>query len=251
MPEALLQLAGLTKRYGGLVVVNDASLDVRQGEIHALIGPNGAGKATLVGLVSGTVAGDSGSVRLAGRDITRLPFHRRSRLGLGRCFQVSSIIPGFSALENVALAVQARSGSSFRFFRPARLDPALNSHALRFLGDVGLAERAGAPAASLSHGEVRQLELAVALATEPRVLLLDEPLAGAGAEETERLIGLLNGLRARFGILLIEHDMQAVFALADRISVLSQGSLIATGNAASIRADPEVRAAYLGEDAIA
>jgi len=251
MPDPLLHLVGLTKRYGGLVVVDDVSLSLESGEIHALIGPNGAGKSTLIGLISGTVASDGGSVRLDGRDLTGLPLHRRARLGLGQCFQVSSIIPDFSALENVALAVQARLGRSFRFFRAVRDEPAFNRPALGFLNDVGLQERANVPAMMLSHGEARQLELAVVLAQQPRVLLLDEPLAGAGAEETAHFVKLLNRIRHHFGILLIEHDMQAVFALADRISVLAQGRLIATGDAASIRAHAEVRAAYLGEDELA
>ena len=247
MTQPLLTLTSLTKRYGGLVVVNDVSLTVQTGEIHALIGPNGAGKTTLISLISGTTLGDSGAVHLDGADITHLPLHRRARLGLGRCFQVSRLIGDFTAQENVALAVQARCGSSFRFFRPANRDATLNMPARAVLDQVGLADRADTPAAALSHGEQRQLELAVVLAAEPRLLLLDEPLAGAGPEETERLIALLDTLRHRFGILLVEHDMQAVFTLADRISVLVQGTLVVTGDADTIRRHQAVRAAYLGE----
>ncbi len=251
MSEPLLELCGLCKRFGGLTVTDAVSLTVLPGEIHALIGPNGAGKTTLIHQVSGTLRPDNGAVLIAGQDVTGWSLPRRARLGLGRSFQITSIVPGFTALENVALAVQARSGSSFRFLRPVRREAALNAAALAALGRVQLAHRADVPAATLSHGEKRQLELAVALAAEPRLLLLDEPLAGAGPEETERLVTLLGGLRKQFGILLVEHDMQAVFALADRISVLVYGRIVVTGTAAEIRAHPEVRSAYLGEDAIA
>ncbi len=251
MSEPLLELRGLCKRFGGLTVTDAVSLTVLPGEIHALIGPNGAGKTTLIHQVSGTLRPDSGAVLIAGQDVTGWSLPRRARLGLGRSFQVTSIVPGFTALENVALAVQARSGSSFRFVRPVSREAALNAAALAALGRVLLGHRAEVPAATLSHGEKRQLELAVALAAGPRLLLLDEPLAGAGPEETERLIALLGGLRDQFGILLVEHDMQAVFALADRISVLVYGRIVVTGTAAEIRAHPEVRSAYLGEDAIA
>jgi branched-chain amino acid transport system ATP-binding protein len=251
MPEPLLELHGLHKRFGGLRVTDDVSLTVLPNEIHAVIGPNGAGKTTLMGLISGTIPADGGTVLIGGRDVTHWNLARRVRLGLGRSFQITSIIPGFSALENAALAVQARDGSSFRFVRPARGEARLNHEARAALAQVGLADRAGVVAGTMSHGEKRQLELAVALAMQPTLLLLDEPLAGAGAEETERLIGLLRELRARYGILLVEHDMQAVFALADRISVLVYGRIVVTGDAATIRDHPEVRSAYLGEDAIA
>jgi branched-chain amino acid transport system ATP-binding protein len=244
----VLRLDGLRKRFGGLAVTEDVSLDIAPGEIHAVIGPNGAGKTTLINLVSGTLRADAGRVLLAGRDVTALPLARRARRGLARSFQVSSLLPGFSALENAALAVQARSGTSFRFLRPAAAEAGLNDAALAALAQAGLADRADVPAAALSHGERRQLELAVALAMQPRVLLLDEPLAGAGPEETERLVTLLLGLKGRYGILLVEHDMRAVFALADRISVLVYGRIIAAGPPAAIRADAAVRAAYLGED---
>jgi len=249
--DPLLELRNLRKSFGGLVVTDDVTLDLRPGEIHALIGPNGAGKTTLIHQVSGTLAPDSGQVIFAGEDVTRLSLARRARRGLARSFQITSIIPGFSTLENVALAVQARSGSSFRFFRPAHAEAALNEQAMEALAEVGLERRAAVSAAALSHGEKRQLELAIALAMRPRLLLLDEPLAGTGAEEAERLMRILDGLRARYGILLIEHDMPAVFALADRISVLAQGRVIASGTKDEIRANPLVRDAYLGEDEVA
>ena len=251
MADALLELRRLRKSFGGLVVTDDVSLELRPGEIHALIGPNGAGKTTLIHQISGTLAPDSGEVIFAGEDVTHLPMARRARRGLARSFQITSILPGFSTLENVALAVQARSGSSFRFFRPASSEATLNDEAMAALREVGLERRAGVLSAALSHGEKRQLELAIALAMRPRLLLLDEPLAGTGAEEAERLMRILGGLREHYGILLIEHDMPAVFALADRISVLAQGRLIATGTKEEIRADPVVRDAYLGEDEVA
>jgi branched-chain amino acid transport system ATP-binding protein len=248
MADPLLRLADLRKHYGGLAVTDGVSLDVLPGEIHAVIGPNGAGKTTLIHEITGTVAPDAGQVLFAGRDITRLSRPRRVRAGLARTFQITTVVAGFSALENVALAAQARAGSSFRFFRPAAAERALNAAAMEALAEVGLAERAAVPAGALSHGEKRALELAIALATRPRLLLLDEPLAGAGPEETERLVALLTRLKARYTILLVEHDMQAVFALADRISVLVYGRIIATGGVAAIRGNAEVRAAYLGED---
>jgi branched-chain amino acid transport system ATP-binding protein len=246
--EPLLELRGLTKAFGALKVTQEVSLTVLPGEIHAVIGPNGAGKTTLVHQVSGTLAPDAGSIHFAGSDVTRLPLARRARLGLARSFQITAVLPGFSVLENAALAVQARSGHSFRFWRAAATEAALNNAALDALAQVGLTARAETLAGDLSHGERRQLELAIALAMQPRLLLLDEPLAGAGPEETERLVGILAGLKARYGILLVEHDMAAVFALADRISVLVYGQVIATGTPAEIRANAEVRAAYLGED---
>ncbi len=250
MAEALLSIQGLCKHYGGLAVTNDVSLEVQPGEIHALIGPNGAGKTTLIHQVTGTVLPDAGRVVFAGADITRLSFPRRVHAGLARSFQITSIIAGFSVLENVALAAQAKSGSSFRFFRAAASEEALNQAAHDALTEVGLADRAAIMAGALSHGEKRALEIAIALATQPRLLLLDEPLAGAGPEETEKLIALLRRLKARYAILLVEHDMQAVFALADRISVLAEGRIIASGSTAEIRMSAEVRAAYLGEEEI-
>ncbi len=250
MAEALLRIEALRKRYGGLAVTDDVSLDMREGEIHAVIGPNGAGKTTLIHQISGTVLPDSGRVVFAGRDVTRDSLARRVRAGLARSFQITCVVPGFTARENVALAAQARSGSCFRFLRAADRDAAANAVAEAALQEVGLHARAATQAGLLSHGEKRQLELAIALATGPRLLLLDEPLAGAGPEETARLIALLSRLRARYGILLVEHDMPAVFALADRISVLVQGRVIASGAPAAIRSNEEVRAAYLGEEAM-
>jgi branched-chain amino acid transport system ATP-binding protein len=249
--DALLSLRHLRKRFGGLAVTDDVSLDVASGEIHAVIGPNGAGKTTLINEISGVLPLDSGSITFAGRDITHLAMHRRARLGLARSFQITSVIPAFTALENVALAVQAGAGSSFRFVRPAASETRLNTPAMEALEQVGIGPQAHTPAGAMSHGEKRQLELAIALATQPRLLLLDEPLAGAGPEETERLIGILRGLKHRYTIVLVEHDMQAVFAMADRISVLVYGRLIATGTPEEIRGNAEVRAAYLGEDDIA
>jgi branched-chain amino acid transport system ATP-binding protein len=246
--EPILRLDGLRKRFGGLAVTDGVSLEVLPGEIHAVIGPNGAGKTTLIHQVSGTLRPDAGRVVFAGRDVTQLSLARRARLGLARSFQITSVLPGFTALENAALAVQARSGSSFRFLRAAASESALNRAAMDALAQTGLADRAAVPAAALSHGERRQLELAIALAMQPRLLLLDEPLAGAGPEETDRLVALLRGLKHRYAILLVEHDMQAVFALADRISVLVYGRIVATGTPDAIRANAEVRAAYLGED---
>ena len=246
--EILLELDGLRKRFGGLAVTDGVSLSLAQGEIHALIGPNGAGKTTLIHQISGTLAPDAGRVLFLGEDVTRLGLAARARRGLARSFQITSVVPGFSAIENVALAVQARSGSSFRFLRAARGEAGLNEAAMGALAEVGLAARAAVPAAALSHGEKRQLELAIALAMRPRVLLLDEPLAGTGAEEAERLIRILTELKPRYGILLIEHDMPAVFALADRVSVLAQGRIIASGGVDVIRADAAVRAAYLGDE---
>ncbi len=248
MVEPLLSLRGLKKRFGGLAVTDDVSLDVVPGEIHAIIGPNGAGKTTLINEISGVLPLDEGRILFDGQDITRLPLHRRAQRGLARSFQITSIIPDFTALENTALAVQAGDGTSFRFFRAAARESRLNEAAQEALDAVGLAHRAATPAGAMSHGEKRQLELAIALATKPRLLLLDEPLAGAGPEETERLVSLLRGLRGRYTIMLVEHDMQAVFALADRISVLVYGRLIATGGPDAIRHNAEVRAAYLGED---
>jgi branched-chain amino acid transport system ATP-binding protein len=248
--EALLELRGLRKNFGGLAVTDDVSLTVRPGEIHALIGPNGAGKTTLIHQISGTLAPDQGQVIFDGRDVTRLPLAKRARMGLARSFQLTCIVPSLSALENVALAVQARSGSSFRFLRPAASEARLNAEAMDALSELGLDRRAALPAAALSHGEKRQLELAIALAMQPRLLLLDEPLAGTGAEEADRLIRILTALKARYAILLVEHDMQAVFALADRISVLAQGRVIASGTPDGIRADPAVRTAYLGDEEV-
>jgi branched-chain amino acid transport system ATP-binding protein len=246
--ETLLETAGLTKRFGGLVATGEVSLSVAPGEIHAVIGPNGAGKTTLIGQLSGELIPDSGSIRFAGADISRLGPARRAALGIARSFQITSIFREFTTLDNVALAIQARAGHSFRFWRAARQDASLRDPAFAALGVVGLAGRADLPAGSLAHGEKRALELAMALATGPRLLLLDEPMAGMGPEESASMVRLLAGLKGRFSIVLVEHDMDAVFALADRITVMVYGRVIASAEPAAIRADPEVRRAYLGEE---
>jgi len=246
VPEPALSLRGLNKRFGAVTVADRVSLDVPAGTIHAVIGPNGAGKTSLINLVSGLIPADAGAVLLEGRDITGLSLRQRARRGLLRSFQITAILPEFTVLENVALAAQS---PAWGFVRPAARDTALNRMAMAELERCGLAARADHPAGALSHGEKRQLEIATALAGRPRVLLLDEPLAGAGTEETARLLDLLRGLRGDCAIVLVEHDMAAVFALADTISVLVYGRVIATGPPEAIRADPAVRAAYLGEDA--
>jgi branched-chain amino acid transport system ATP-binding protein len=245
--DALLEVESLTKRFGGVVASDQISLAFKQRELHAIIGPNGAGKTTLIGQLTGEIAPDAGSVRFDGRDITAVPVYRRSAIGLARSFQITSLFMDFTALDNVALAVQAHAGHSFRFWRAARLERALREPALAALAGVGLAERAHMTVAGLSHGERRQLEIAMALATKPRMLLLDEPMAGMGPEESARLIEILRRLKSAMAILLIEHDMDAVFALADRISVLVYGRIIASGDPGAIRADAAVRQAYLGE----
>jgi branched-chain amino acid transport system ATP-binding protein len=244
----LLQTDRLVKRFGGLLATDNVSIDVRDGEIHALIGPNGAGKTTLVGQITGLLTPDAGTIHFAGRDVTRLPADARVRLGLGRSFQITAVLREFSALDNVALAVQAHDGHSFRFLADVRRDRKLREAAQRGLDAVGLGARADTPAAALSHGEQRQLEIAMALAGEPKLLLLDEPMAGMGVEESQRLVAFLRGLKRSCGMLLIEHDMDAVFALADRITVLVYGCAIFSGTPDEIRRHPEVRQAYLGED---
>jgi branched-chain amino acid transport system ATP-binding protein len=246
--EPALALTALRKSFGALVVTDDLSLSIEPGELHAVIGPNGAGKTTLINQISGLLLPDSGSIRFAGRDITALPAHARAKLGLARSFQVTSVLSGFSALENVALAVQAHSGSSFRVVGDAAREEALNVPARAALAEVGLADRADVPAGHLAHGEKRALELAIALAADPKLLLLDEPMAGTGREETARLIAVLKKLKGRFAILLVEHDMTAVFALADRISVMIYGHIVASGTPDAVRADPQVVAAYLGDE---
>ena len=249
MPEPLLETRGLTRRFGGLVATGDVSLAILPGELHALIGPNGAGKTTLIAQLAGELSPDAGAIFFAGSDITGLGVPARVALGIARSFQITSIFAEFTALDNVALAVQARAGHSFRFWRPARRDPELRNPARRLLAEIGLAGRADVPAASLSHGERRALEIAMVLATRPRLLLLDEPMAGMGLEEAEELVPHLAALKGKVTIFLVEHDMDAVFALADRITVLANGRVIAGGSPDAIRADPEVRRAYLGEEA--
>jgi len=247
MADALLQVRGLSKSFGALRATDAIDFDVREGETHAMIGPNGAGKTTFIAQLSGDLQPDSGRVRFAGEDVTQLSAPARSHKGLARSFQITSIYREFTALDNVALAVQAHTGHSFRFWRPARAEAALREPARAVLEQVGLGARAGVFAANLAHGEQRQLEVAMALATRPRLLLLDEPVAGMGAEETQQMISFLAGLKGRKTMLLVEHDMDVVFSLADRISVLVYGRIIATGAPEEIRANPEVRAAYLGE----
>ena len=247
MAEPLLETRDLVKSFGGVRATDHVSLTVLPGEIHAVIGPNGAGKTTLIGQLAGEIAPDAGTVLLAGADVTRLPVHARSALGLARSFQVTSIFGEFTALDNVALAVQAHAGHSFRLWRPARGEAVLREPARAALAAVGLAHRADAPAAHLAHGEQRQLEIAMALATRPRLLLLDEPMAGMAGTDSERMVDLLRGLKGGHTLVLVEHDMDAVFALADRISVLVYGRIIATGAPREIRANPEVEQAYLGE----
>jgi branched-chain amino acid transport system ATP-binding protein len=248
MAEPILETTALVKRFGGVTATDRLSLAVEAGELHAVIGPNGAGKTTLVAQLAGELLPTSGRIRFRGEDVTALSMPARSRRGIARSFQVTSLCPGLTALDNAALAVQARAGHSFRFWKPARSDAALREPARRILDRVGLAHCADMPATALAHGEQHQLEVAVALATEPRLLLLDEPMAGMGRKDSARMVELLRTLKGRYTILLIEHDMDAVFALADRISVLVHGRCIATGTPAEIRRDAEVRAAYLGEE---
>ena len=249
MIESLLEVKNLRKSFGALVATDGVDFDVREGETHAVIGPNGAGKTTFIKQLSGELRPDAGSVRFAGEDITGLPAQRRSRKGLARSFQITSIYREFSALDNVALAVQAHAGHSFRFWKAAREDRLLTGPALQILESIGLHERKNVLAAELSHGEQRQLEIAMALATRPRLLLLDEPVAGMGTDESLRMVKYLESLKGSKTIVLVEHDMDAVFSLADRISVLVYGRIIATGTPAEIRANAEVRIAYLGEEA--
>src|SRR6059036_2039689 len=248
MAEPLLAIRGLRKRFGGLLATDQVDLDVSEGETYAVIGPNGAGKTTLIGQLAGDLRPDDGAIRFAGRDVTRLDAPLRSRLGLARSFQITSIFPDFSALANVALAVQAHAGGSFRFWRPAAGERSLTEPARAVLDSVGLGGRADVLAANLAHGEQRQLEIAMALATKPRLLLLDEPVAGMGLDESQKMVRFLAMLRRRITIVLVEHDMDAVFTLADRISVMVYGRIIATGTAEEVRGNPDVHRAYLGEE---
>ncbi len=249
MTEPLLDISNLCKNFGALKATDNVSLDLRPGEIHALIGPNGAGKSTLIHQIAGTLQPSSGSIRFLGQDIGGLSMPERTQLGLGRTFQISSLALEFSALRNVMLALQARQGTSFRFFKPVMRDSSLTEPAHEILKRVGLDQRAGLPAGELSHGERRQLEIAIALALGSKAFLLDEPMAGMDQEGSKALTRFLDTLRHEAPILLVEHDMDAVFALADRISVLVYGRIIATGTVEQIRRDPEVRRAYLGEEA--
>jgi branched-chain amino acid transport system ATP-binding protein len=248
MTELLLEARELRKAFGALAATDGVTFEVRAGETHAIIGPNGAGKTTFIKQLSGELRPDSGRVRFGNEDITELSAPRRARKGLARSFQITSIYRDFSVLDNVALAVQAQAGHSFRFWRATHEDRALTDPATAILERIGLHARKHVLAANLSHGEQRQLEIAMALATRPRLLLLDEPVAGMGADESQRMIEFLTTLKGEKTIVLVEHDMDAVFSLADRISVLVYGRIIATGTPPQIRANPEVRAAYLGEE---
>jgi branched-chain amino acid transport system ATP-binding protein len=245
--DTLLEIDGLTRRFGGVIASDAISLAVRKGELHAIIGPNGAGKTTLISQLAGEIAPDAGRIRFDGRDITALPTYLRSQLGLARSFQITSLFLDFTALDNVALAVQAHAGHSFHFWRDVRSAAELRAPARAALARAGLAARADVLVSKLSHGEHRQLEIAMALTTSPRMLLLDEPMAGMGPDESARMVNTLRELKRELTILLIEHDMEAVFALADRITVLVYGRITASGNPESIRANAEVRQAYLGE----
>jgi branched-chain amino acid transport system ATP-binding protein len=245
--EPLLRVQNLARRFGGITATDDLSLDIAKGELHAIIGPNGAGKTTLITQLTGQLQPNSGTIHFGGRDITRLPAYRRSALGLARSFQITSLLKDFTAADNVALAAQAHDGHSFYFWGNARKEKHLRDAARSALARVGLEQRADVVVSELSHGEQRELELAVALATKPQLLLLDEPMAGLGVSESARMVELLKELRREVTILLVEHDMEAVFALADRISVLVYGRVIACDVPDAIRLNEDVKRAYLGE----
>ena len=249
MAEALLEVRGLSRRFAAVEALKAVSFAVTAGEVHALIGPNGAGKTTFIHHLSGALTPDAGEIRFAGRDITRLSMHERVRAGMARSYQITNVFAGLSALDNVALAVQGRAdaGSSFRFWRPVAAETRLFDEARQYLDQVSLADRAARVAGQLSHGEQRALELAMTLATKPQLLLLDEPMAGTGPEESARMVELIEGLASEVTLLLVEHDMDAVFRLADRISVLVDGRLICTGTPDAVRQDAAVRRAYLGD----
>ncbi|MBX9817394.1 MAG: ABC transporter ATP-binding protein [Burkholderiaceae bacterium] len=249
MAEVILHIDRLVKRFGGLVATNQAELQVQRGSIHALIGPNGAGKTTLIHQISGALQPDEGAVHFCGHNITRMPMHQRALQGLVRSYQITSIFKKLSVLDNLALAVQARSGSSMHFWKPARGESARYAEAAAVAERIGLSARQDALAGALSHGQQRQLELGLALALKPQLLLLDEPMAGMGPDESENMVALLQSLRGEHTILLVEHDMDAVFRLADRISTLVFGRVIATGTAQEIKDNPEVKQAYLGDEA--
>jgi branched-chain amino acid transport system ATP-binding protein len=247
MPDPLLQANALEKRFGGLVAVGGASLSVHANEIHAVIGPNGAGKSTLVNLLAGDLVANSGEIRLRGQAITHLPPDRRSLAGLGRSYQTTTIFPSFTVLENAELAAQAKTAGAISLFGRVGRGTAARRRALAALEETGLAALAEIAARDLSHGQQRQLEIAVVLAGDPAVLLLDEPLAGLGTREANDMVDLIRALKRARGILLIEHDMDAVFALADRLTVMVDGRVIASGDPLEVRKDAEVRRAYLGE----
>ena len=248
--SAILHTRALSKRFGGLQAADEVSITVAAGQIHALIGPNGAGKSTLIGLLSGEILPDHGQVFVDGVDVSRMPVERRARLGLGRSYQITQLCRDFTALENVMLAASSADGAGFGAWRPFRLASTSQESAMQALATVGLSALAKFPVAALAHGQQRQLELAVALALQPKILLLDEPLAGMSSGESEQMIALLLSLKARFPILLVEHDMDAVFRLADHVSVLVYGKIIASASPAQIRTNDLVRRAYLGDEAI-
>ncbi len=244
----LLEISQLRKRFGGVNATDRVDLKVTKGELHAIIGPNGAGKTTLISQLSGALKPDGGSIVFDGRNITATPAYKRARLGITRSFQITSLLMSMTVLDNVALAVQARDGHSFRFVKPARKIGHLRDRAMEALIQVGLENRADELTVALSHGEHRQLEIAIALASRAELMLLDEPMAGLGPEESVKMVDILGNLKGQRTILLIEHDMDAVFALADRISVLVYGKIISTGSPSEIRSNDKVRHAYLGEE---
>ena len=248
MNDVVLRTQGLTRHFGGLVAVRHVSLECRMGEVHAVIGPNGAGKTTLINLLSGDLLPSAGKVVLGATDITGLASHRISKLGVGRSYQKTNVFLPFTAFDNCRLAAQSRLASSMRFFRPALADREVNACAERALAAVGLEGRGSVPVAELSHGEQRQVEIAMALATRPRVLLLDEPLAGMGSEESVRIVALLKKLAADHALLLVEHDMDAVFAVADVLTVMVNGRVLESGAPGQIRSSPAVQEAYLGSE---
>ena len=247
----MLRLSGVSKRFGGVTATDGVSLAVAAGEVHALIGPNGAGKTTLVGMISGSLRADAGEILFEEKNIAELGQHDRVRAGLARSYQITSIFRRLSVRDNLALAVQARSGSSFSFWRPLERETALFEEASSLLSEIGLAEKKDHAASTLAHGEQRALEVGLALATRPKLVLLDEPMAGMGPEESRRMVALIERIAATVTVLLVEHDMDAVFRLADRISVMVDGRVIATDSPERIRANPEVRKAYLGDEVAA
>ena len=246
----MLQIRQLTKRYGGLLATDQLSLSLAAGELHAIIGPNGAGKTTLIAQLSGEVAPDSGAIEFDGHDITALLPAQRALRGLARSYQITSVFPEFSVIENVTLAMQAHRGHSFGFWTPMLAQPALVEPAMRAIAQAGLSQRCSSKVSELAHGERRQLELAMVLVAEPKLLLLDEPMAGMSHQESGNVVRTLQGLKGRYTMLLVEHDMDAVFALADRISVMVYGRIIASGTPDDIRNNEEVKIAYLGEEAL-
>ena len=244
--DILLRGHGITRRWGGLVAVDSVSIELARGQVHAVIGTNGAGKSTLINILSGEIAPSSGQVELLGQDVTAWPQPKRARAGLGRSYQRNTIYPSFTVFENCRLAAQAATQKPWLWWQDAQRCSASTGTAQEVAARAGLSELLERPAGLLSHGQKRQLEIAMCLATQPQVLLLDEPLAGMGAEETDRMLALLSDLRAGHAILLVEHDMDAVFRIADRITVMVNGAVIASDTPQAVRASPEVQAAYLG-----